>query len=107
MALTEAGRVVSDEARAMVDRYAALREQLRARTSLETGVPGGASSARFRVPVMPYLCMLAGVGLSLALNEFIPWDKVIMRQAADIGSRFFRLRESVKREKNSKSIVSR
>jgi 4-amino-4-deoxy-L-arabinose transferase-like glycosyltransferase len=27
------------------------------------GLPGGSSNARFRVPVMPYLCLLAGVGL--------------------------------------------
>lgn len=53
MALTEAGRVVSEEARAMVDRYTALREQLRARTSLETGVVrigGGATAVSFVVP---------------------------------------------------------
>ncbi|MEW5939339.1 MAG: glycosyltransferase family 39 protein [Chloroflexota bacterium] len=33
-------------------------------------MPGGSSNARFRVPVMPYLCMLAGVGLIYAWRRF-------------------------------------
>ena len=31
------------------------------------------------------------VGLGLALNEFVPWQKIVMHQAVDIGRRFYRL----------------
>ncbi len=53
MSLTDAGRLVADEARALVTRYASLQEQVRARTSLETGVVrigGGATAVSFVVP---------------------------------------------------------
>lgn len=38
-----------------------------------------------------HLGVALSIGCALLLNEFLPWDKVIMRQAVDIGSRFFRL----------------
>jgi 4-amino-4-deoxy-L-arabinose transferase-like glycosyltransferase len=38
------------------------------------GLPGGSSNARFRVPVMPYLCLLAGLGLVYA------WDWLSARR---------------------------
>jgi DNA-binding transcriptional LysR family regulator len=53
MALTDAGRLVADEARALVDRYTAMREQVRARLTLEKGVVrigGGATAVSFVVP---------------------------------------------------------
>jgi 4-amino-4-deoxy-L-arabinose transferase-like glycosyltransferase len=34
------------------------------------GLPGGASNARFRVPVMPHLCLLAGIGLIYLWGRF-------------------------------------
>jgi len=40
---------------------------------------------------LPHLGVAISVGVALALNEFIPWKRVIMRQAVDIGRRFFRL----------------
>lgn len=40
---------------------------------------------------LPHLGVAVSIGSALVLNEFIPWEKVIMRQAADIGVRFFRL----------------
>lgn len=53
MALTDAGRLVADEARALVDRYAAMREQVRARLTLARGevrIGGGATAVAFLVP---------------------------------------------------------
>ncbi len=53
MSLTDAGRLVADEARALVSRYASMQEQVRARSSLETGVVrigGGATAVSFLVP---------------------------------------------------------
>ncbi len=38
-----------------------------------------------------HLGVATSIGTALALNEFIPWKRVIMRQAVDIGRRFFRL----------------
>lgn len=40
---------------------------------------------------LPHLGIAVSVSSALALNEFIPWKRVVMRQAVDIGSRFFRL----------------
>lgn len=40
---------------------------------------------------LPHLGVAVSTGAALALNEFIPWKRVIMRQAVDIGKRFFRL----------------
>ncbi len=40
---------------------------------------------------LPHLGIAVSIGTSLALNEFIPWKRVVMRQAVDIGRRFFRL----------------
>jgi DNA-binding transcriptional LysR family regulator len=51
--LTEAGRIVHDEARDMVDRYGRLRERVRARQSLQEGLVrlgGGATAVSFLVP---------------------------------------------------------
>lgn len=53
VALTDAGRLVAEEARQLVDRYARLQEQVRARESLQTGlvrVGGGATAVSFLVP---------------------------------------------------------
>ena len=53
MALTDAGRLVADEARLLVDRYTAMQEQVRARLTLEKGVVrigGGATAVSFLVP---------------------------------------------------------
>lgn len=53
MALTDAGRLVADEARVLVDRYGHLCEQVRARQSLGAGVVrigGGATAVSFLVP---------------------------------------------------------
>ncbi|MFO0644967.1 MAG: LysR substrate-binding domain-containing protein [Polyangiales bacterium] len=53
MSLTDAGRLVADEARVLVARYASMQEQVRARSSLETGVVrigGGATAVSFVVP---------------------------------------------------------
>lgn len=53
MALTDAGRLVAVEAAALVDRYGAMREQVRARLTLEKGVVrigGGATAVSFVVP---------------------------------------------------------
>lgn len=53
MALTDAGRLVCDEARVLVDRYTAMQEQVRARSTLEKGVVrigGGATAVSFLVP---------------------------------------------------------
>lgn len=40
---------------------------------------------------LPHLGVALSIGMGLALNEFIPWKRVIMRRAVDIGRRFFRL----------------
>ncbi len=40
---------------------------------------------------LPHLGVAISVGVALALNEYIPWKRVIMRQAIDIGRRFFLL----------------
>ncbi|MFI5296984.1 MAG: LysR family transcriptional regulator [Polyangiales bacterium] len=51
--LTEAGRIVVDEAKAIVDRYGRMRELVRARESLKTGLVrlgGGATAVSFLVP---------------------------------------------------------
>ncbi len=51
--LTEAGRLVVEEARPLVERYGQLRERVRARQSLETGIVrlgGGATAVSFLVP---------------------------------------------------------
>lgn len=51
--LTEAGRLVASEARAIVERYGRLRELVRAQQSLESGVVrlgGGATAVSFLVP---------------------------------------------------------
>lgn len=40
---------------------------------------------------LPHLGIAVSVGAALTLNEFIPWKRVVMRQAVDIGRRFFRL----------------
>ncbi len=37
----------------------------------------------------PHLGLAVSVGMALALNELIPWKRVIMHQARDIGRRFF------------------
>lgn len=53
MALTDAGRLVADEARLLVDRYTAMQAQVRARLTLEKGVVrigGGATAVSFLVP---------------------------------------------------------
>lgn len=42
----------------------------------------------FRLPI---LTITISVGMSLALNEFIPWGKIILRQEVKIGRRFFHL----------------
>jgi hypothetical protein len=38
-------------------------------------LPGPASLPRFRVPVMPYICLLAGFGLQMAWVYFKEWRK--------------------------------
>jgi len=38
-----------------------------------------------------HIGVAVSIGLSLALDEFIPWEKLVMRQAVEIGRRFFRL----------------
>lgn len=51
--LTEAGRIVVDEAKAIVERYGRMRELVRARTSLQSGLVrlgGGATAVSFLVP---------------------------------------------------------
>jgi DNA-binding transcriptional LysR family regulator len=51
--LTEAGRIVVDEARAIVERYSRMRELVRAREGLEAGLVrlgGGATAVSFLVP---------------------------------------------------------
>lgn len=40
---------------------------------------------------LPHLGVAMSIGAALALNEFIPWKQVIMRQAVALGRRFFRL----------------
>lgn len=53
VALTEAGRLVVEEARPLVERYAQIRERVRARQSLETGLVrlgGGATAVSFLIP---------------------------------------------------------
>jgi hypothetical protein len=36
-------------------------------------VPGAPSNPRFRVPAMPYICLLAGLGIMSALGWFSAW----------------------------------
>lgn len=53
MALTDAGRLVAEEGRGLVERYASLREEVRARLTLESGVVrvgGGATAVSFVIP---------------------------------------------------------
>lgn len=38
-------------------------------------LPGAASLPRFRVPVMPYICLLAGAGLQAAWAYFKGWER--------------------------------
>jgi uncharacterized membrane protein len=38
-------------------------------------LPGAASIPRFRIPVMPYLCLLAGAGLQTARVYFKGWKR--------------------------------
>ncbi len=40
---------------------------------------------------LPQLGVATSIGAALALNEFIPWKWLVMRQALEIGRRFFRL----------------
>ncbi len=51
--LTEAGRIATEEARAIVERYGRIKELIRAQESLETGIVrlgGGATAVSFLVP---------------------------------------------------------
>ena len=38
---------------------------------------------------LPHLGVAISIGTSLVLDEFVPWEKVSMRQAVDMGRRFF------------------
>lgn len=51
--LTEAGRIATEEARAIVDRYGRIKEAIRAQANLKTGIVrlgGGATAVSFLVP---------------------------------------------------------